>query len=146
MNGPAVQSLLLFRVSLSGPGSDLRLRAVATALRRHERIIPGEGLVSVTTSRDHENGLAYSLPLPAVPAVAAALVSSGEGLAPRLAVVGGAVLLCGVPPSLTRVAEEQLGLERWTRRSSPAVQLWRGARAPSGSTVRFLHAGLGHDL
>eukprot|EP00969_Alexandrium_andersonii_P162600 7187421-Alexandrium_andersonii.AAC.1 len=63
MNGPSVQPLLLFRVALSGPGSDLRLRAVAAALRRHGRVIPGEGLVSVTTSKDHEGGLAYSLPL-----------------------------------------------------------------------------------
>eukprot|EP00969_Alexandrium_andersonii_P144375 6384461-Alexandrium_andersonii.AAC.1 len=44
------------------------------------------------------------------------------------------------------MAEEQLGLGRWSRRSSPPVQLWRGAGVPQGSTVRFLHAGLGHDL
>eukprot|EP00969_Alexandrium_andersonii_P250808 11084909-Alexandrium_andersonii.AAC.1 len=60
-----VQPLLLFRVALPGPGSDLRLRAAATTLRRHERMVQGEGLVSVTTSRDHEAALAYSLPLPA---------------------------------------------------------------------------------
>eukprot|EP00969_Alexandrium_andersonii_P223664 9878449-Alexandrium_andersonii.AAC.1 len=44
------------------------------------------------------------------------------------------------------MAEEQLGLGRWLRRSSPPVQLWRGTGAPTGSYVRFLHAGLGHDL
>eukprot|EP00969_Alexandrium_andersonii_P297586 13153111-Alexandrium_andersonii.AAC.1 len=44
------------------------------------------------------------------------------------------------------MAEEQLGLERWSRRSSPHVQLRKGAGAPLGSTVRYLHAGLGHDL
>eukprot|EP00969_Alexandrium_andersonii_P215586 9522159-Alexandrium_andersonii.AAC.1 len=59
---------------------------------------PGEGLVSVTTSRDHEAALAYSIPTPAIPAAAAALVQSAEGLSPRLAVVAGALLLCGVPP------------------------------------------------
>eukprot|EP00969_Alexandrium_andersonii_P171644 7587489-Alexandrium_andersonii.AAC.1 len=60
MGGPAAQPLILFRLALSGPGSDLRLRAAATTLRRHERMIPGEGLVSVTTSRDHQAALAYS--------------------------------------------------------------------------------------
>eukprot|EP00969_Alexandrium_andersonii_P185545 8199075-Alexandrium_andersonii.AAC.1 len=63
-----------------------------------------------------------------------------------MAVVAGTLLLCGVPPALTRMAEEQLGLGRWLRRSSPPVQLWRGTGAPTGSYVRFLHAGLGHDL
>eukprot|EP00969_Alexandrium_andersonii_P238318 10518649-Alexandrium_andersonii.AAC.1 len=73
-------------------------------------MIPGEGLVSVTTSRDHEAALAYSVPIPAIPAVASALVQSAEGLAPRLAVAAGTLLRCGVPPALTRMAEEQLGL------------------------------------
>eukprot|EP00969_Alexandrium_andersonii_P306289 13539626-Alexandrium_andersonii.AAC.1 len=73
MGGPAVQQLILYRLSLSGPGSYLRLRAAATTLRRHERMVAGEGLVSVTTSRDHEAALAYSVPIPAIPAVASAL-------------------------------------------------------------------------
>eukprot|EP00969_Alexandrium_andersonii_P246430 10890213-Alexandrium_andersonii.AAC.1 len=45
MGGPVVQQLVIYRLALSGPGSDLRLRAAAT-LRRHERMVPGEGLVS----------------------------------------------------------------------------------------------------
>eukprot|EP00969_Alexandrium_andersonii_P106033 4678204-Alexandrium_andersonii.AAC.1 len=55
MVGPHVQQILLYRISLSGPGSALRLRAVATLLRRHERMLPEEGLVSVTHMQDHES-------------------------------------------------------------------------------------------
>eukprot|EP00969_Alexandrium_andersonii_P236492 10440645-Alexandrium_andersonii.AAC.1 len=71
--------------------------------------------------------------MPAIPVVAAALVQSAEGLSPRIAVAGGVLLLCGVPPALTRMAEEQLGLGGWLRASSPPVQLWRGSSAPTGS-------------
>eukprot|EP00969_Alexandrium_andersonii_P321173 14191446-Alexandrium_andersonii.AAC.1 len=46
MVGPQVQQVLLVRISLSGPGSSLRLRAAASLLRRHERMLPEEGLVS----------------------------------------------------------------------------------------------------
>eukprot|EP00969_Alexandrium_andersonii_P138012 6104068-Alexandrium_andersonii.AAC.1 len=62
MGGPVVQQLVIYRLALSGPGSDLRLRAAATTLRRHERMVPGEGFVSVTTSRGHEAALAHSIP------------------------------------------------------------------------------------
>eukprot|EP00969_Alexandrium_andersonii_P176260 7794083-Alexandrium_andersonii.AAC.1 len=93
---------------------------------------PGEGLVSVTTSRDHEAALAYSIPMPAIPAAVAALSHSAEWLAPRLAVEAGVLLLCGAPPALMRAAEEQLGLGRWMRASSPPVQLRRGSGALFG--------------
>eukprot|EP00969_Alexandrium_andersonii_P139350 6163522-Alexandrium_andersonii.AAC.1 len=66
-------------LSLSGPGSELRLRAVATVLRRHERMLPDTGLVSVTHTRDHEGALAYPIPPAAVPRVVASLAASAEG-------------------------------------------------------------------
>eukprot|EP00969_Alexandrium_andersonii_P354581 15442479-Alexandrium_andersonii.AAC.1 len=40
MGGPVVQQLVIYRLALSGPGSDLRFRAAATTLRRHERMVP----------------------------------------------------------------------------------------------------------
>eukprot|EP00969_Alexandrium_andersonii_P249368 11020900-Alexandrium_andersonii.AAC.1 len=82
-------------------------------LRRHERMLPETGLVSVTHTQDHESALAYPLPPPAAPAVVATSAASADGAAPRLAALGGSLLLCGVPPALTRMVEDQLGLDRW---------------------------------
>eukprot|EP00969_Alexandrium_andersonii_P358838 15451856-Alexandrium_andersonii.AAC.1 len=69
MVGPSVQQVLLFRISVSGPGSSLRLRAAVSVLRRHERMLPEEGLVSVTCTQEHEGAVVYPVPFPAIPAV-----------------------------------------------------------------------------
>eukprot|EP00969_Alexandrium_andersonii_P019314 843471-Alexandrium_andersonii.AAC.1 len=96
-------------------------------------MLPETGLVSVTHTQDHESALAYPLPPPAVPAVVATLAASADGAAPRLAALGGSLLLCGVPPALTRMVEDQLGLDRWIRSARQPVQLWRGMATSTGS-------------
>eukprot|EP00969_Alexandrium_andersonii_P368757 15473617-Alexandrium_andersonii.AAC.2 len=95
--------MVVYRLPLLGPGSDLRFRAASTLLRRHERMRPGGGLVAVTASRDRDAALAYSTPAPAIPA-AAALAQSAEGLAaplwctsrPRSRVVSPSAAAAGV--------------------------------------------------